>query len=151
MAFLSKFLKKIGLFFKGLFNAAKKAYENLPEEQQQALLQGSGVIALINDMYDDAPDLIISAIREKFPNLPLDTVMAGINEALKGFGIDAGQTLVGAIEKLKEKLHIGEGKTWAATSEMAAKFFAIVVAPKDMKYARIAALMEYVYQTFIKK
>jgi hypothetical protein len=147
---MSKFLDKIGHFFTGLFNAAKRAYNKLSPEQQDALVHGTGLISLINSMAESTAEQIRAAITLQFPNLDEAKLEAGLFQIANQFGL-APTNIDEAIEAIKTKLAGLTGKFWAIASHNAASIFAVFAAPIGTKVAAIVSLIEYAYQKFHKK
>jgi hypothetical protein len=151
---------KIGLFFVGLFNAAKKAFEGLSEAQQQALISGSGIVAIFNDMLLDAPEAIRKAIAERFPELDEPKLESALFELASHFGISFSPTegspqnledLIILIQTYLLKQKNKNGKLWAIASHGAASVLAVLFAPPETKVASVVSLLEWVYQEFVKK
>jgi hypothetical protein len=143
--------QKIGHFFVGLFNAAKKAYENLSVEQQTALQNGSGIVDLINTMLDKTPEEIRAVIQAKYPNIDEKALESGLFQVANTFGLQGVANLDEAIAAIQKHLSSLDGKVWAVASHAAASALAIIFAPVETKVSAIVSLIEWVYQTFIKK
>lgn len=147
--------KKIGQFFKSLFNAAKKAYERLSTDEQEALQKGSGIVALINMMVENTPEEVRAAIEKRFPELDAEQLEQALFKVLNTFGIIGTETPVNNIEELigmlQQHLQDKTGKEWATASHIAASVLAVFFVPKETKVAVIVSLIEWVYQHFIKK
>lgn len=147
-------LHKIGDFFGALFNGAKKAWKKLSPEIQSALLHGSAVVEAINSNIDKTPDFIIEFLLQKFPDLNIDRLKAGLAEVAKGLKIAEdtnSDDLATLIQNIQKYLSEQKGALWAAISHSIASIFAIAVAPGGTKFAAISSLIEWVYHTYIKK
>lgn len=150
--FLTKFLKGIGHFFSDLFNAAKKAYDHLPEDQKAAILHGAGIVDIFNSMLDSSAAEVRKAIQDKFPDLDESKLETGLFGLAHSFNLATDvSNLDDAITKIQGYLKGLEGKQWAGMSNAAANVVSIFISPPEMKVAAIVSLTEYVYQTFIKK
>lgn len=150
--FLDKLLSVIGHFFAGLFNAAKKAYKNLTPEQQAALLNGSGLVEIINSMLDKTPAEVRAAIQQKFPNLPEPLIEAALFKVVHAFNlIPTTNSLEDVIAAVQKKLTELDGKEWATVSHGMAVVISVFLAPPETKVAAIVSLIEFVFQHFIKK
>ena len=151
---LQTFLSKIGDFFSGLFNSAKKTWAKLSPEVQNAMLHGSGIIDIINNNVDKVPSFVIALIQSKYPDITTDKIHAGLKGIADALHIAEGvndgdlEALISNIQKYLASLN---GKIWANISGTLAKAIAAFLAPPETKFAAISSLMEFVYQTFIKK
>jgi hypothetical protein len=141
----------IGHLFEGLFNAAKKAYNGLTPEQQTALQQGSGLVAIINNMITATPAEVRAAIQAKFPELDEKKLEEGLFGVAKAFHITELTSLDDVIVAIQKHLESLQGNLWEVASHAAASALAIIFAPPETKFAAIASLLEWVYQHFIKK
>lgn len=141
----------IGQFFVGLFNAAKKTYSKLSDEQKAALQQGTGLVAIINDNLTLAPAEVRALIQKAFPDLDEVKLETALFEVARSFNTTGLQDLDGAILVLQDHLTRLDGKAWAVASHAAAALLSVLFAPADTKVATIVSLIEWVYQHFIKK
>jgi len=137
-------------FFKNLFNGLKKAWNKLSDEQQDALKNGTGLIAIINANLELAPAALRQKIQEAYPNLPVAVIEAGMFSVAKTFGITGLSSLDDAINVVQAYLQEKEGKEWAVASHTAALALSVLFAPKETKVAQLVALIEFAYQKFIK-
>jgi hypothetical protein len=150
--FLDKLIAAIGHFFRDLFDAAKKAYNNLSPDVQNAMLNGAGVISLVNSMLDKTPAEIRAAIQAQFPNLNETQLEQGLLTMLHTFNVAPNtNSLEDAIEALKNYLSTHSGGTWETVSHSLGVALAALFAPANTKLATITSLIEFVYQHFIKK
>lgn len=146
--------KKIGEFFKGLFNAAKKTWNRLSPEVQEALQHGSGIVAIINQNIDATPDFVLEAILKRFPELTEEKIKDGLTKVAEELKILQGVNdpdLPTLLKNLQVYLGSLSGKGWAVASHLIASAFAIITAPAGTKFAAITSLIEWVYQTFFYK
>jgi len=152
--FLKKFFAAIGNFFEGLFNAAKRTWNKLSPELQKAMVNGSGVIEAINSNVDKAPSFVLDLIRKKYPDFDTVKLKAALGQLSKNLKIAddiEDPDLETTIRNLQTYLSGLQGQTWAIISNSLANIIAVAVAPKNTKVAAIIQLMEFVYQSFIKK
>lgn len=154
MTGIGKLLRKIGDFFTHLFQKAEQAWEHLEPLVQEALKQGSDVIATINDNVNESPEFVWDLIHEKWPELTKEQFMEYLHKASEGTAVAGeivNQDLETTIVAFQKWLNSLEGKTWANISEALAKAYAAAKAPKETKFGAISALMQFVYHAFIKK
>jgi hypothetical protein len=151
MSIFKKIGQAIAQAFVSLFNAAKRAYKNLDPESQKALQMGTGLIHLINEMTEDTAEDILTAIKEKFPDVPVALIESALFQVAQQFGLNKDvDDLEEAIDHLKTKLASLDGKVWAAVSHSMASVLAAIFAP-EQRVAVIVSLIEWVYQNFIKR
>ena len=143
--------KKIGQFFKNLFNALHKAYNKLSPEQQEALQQGAGLVAIINSNLDAAPEKVKELIQAQYPELDVAKLEEALFNVAQSFGVTDLSDLDEAIMVIQNHLNSLEGKAWAIASHTAASVIAIAFGPKESKVATFLMLITWVYHTFIKK
>jgi hypothetical protein len=148
---MSNVFKKIGQFFEGLFNAARKTYNKLSDEQKAALVHGSGLVAIINANIEGTPADVRAMIATKHPNLDIEKLEAALFKVAQSFGITDLQSADDAIAAIQGHLSGLSGKTWAVASHAAASLFSALFAPQETKVATIVSLIEFVYRHFIKK
>lgn len=151
---MKKLLSIIGDFFTSLFGGAKKTWKKLSPEVQAALLNGSGIIEIINTNVDEAPDFVIELIQKAFPNLDIEKLKDGLHQAALGLTVAESinnADLQTTIENLQAYLKGLQGTTWAKISQALALGIAAALAPPTTKFAAISSLIEFVYHSFIKK
>lgn len=154
--FVGKLLAGIVAVFGSIFHhvmeGAEKTFKELPPATQQALIHGSGVIDLINTMLTSTPAQIRAAIKEKFPDLDEAALETGLFTIAHGFNLAPEMNnLDDTIAKLQSYLKGISSPVWDEIMHGAANILAVILAPAGTKFGAIAALMEYCYQTFIKK
>jgi hypothetical protein len=150
MSNISKIFKVIGHLFTNLFNEARKAFNKLSPEQQQALRDGTGLAALINSMLDKTPAEIRAAIATRFPNLDEPLVEAAIFKLAERFGLPHMTTLETMIELIKERFASAQGEAWEQDAHLAGLVFSAAFAPKGTRTAAIISLLEYVYHDLVR-
>lgn len=151
---LGRLLEKIGSFFKGLFDAAERAYNKLQPEVKKAMVQASGVLDILNKHVNESPDFVIEIIQKAFPELTREKMLEGLNKVSEGLNVvDAieADTLEETVRNLQAYLEGLKDQRWAAATSFAAKILALFLSPQGIKYSIIEMLMEMVYQRFIKK
>lgn len=151
MNFFKKIGKAIASVFKSLFNAAEKAYNKLSPEQQAAIQNGSGLVALINSMTESTPVEIRAAIQKQFPNLDEKKLEDAIFHLAQAFGLTSASNIDEEIEAIKKYLSELQGKAWATASHIGASVLAVFFAPADTKVGVLFSLIEWAYHKFFKK
>lgn len=152
--FLGNFLKKIGQIFANLAKGAEKVWGHLEEEIKVAILKASGIVDIINKNIQEPPEILLSLIRQKYPDLPIEKIQEISNEVAKDLNI-AGTVIqpdiLVTLANIQTVLKSLEGNRWAKKSEDIASLIAIVLAPASTPWNKIGTIMWWVYQTFIKK
>lgn len=141
-----------GSIFKPVFEGAKETYDNLPEEQKEALKHGAGIIDYINRAVGQAPEDVEKGILTTFPNLDLPKLTDGLMSVCKGFNIKVDvNTIPEMIAKIQKHLSKLEGSLWETIIQGAANVVALLLSPKGTRAGAVSSLMEYVYRTFFAK
>lgn len=155
---MQNFLKKIGLFFKAIFDSAARTWKKVSPEVRDALLQGSSIVDIINRNAKESPDFVIELIQKAHPSLDRPTILAALKAVAEALNVandivekdeleEVLKTVQGHLEKVKEE----RSAFWAGLSSLAAQVIAFAFAPKGTKWATFVTLIEFVYQRFIKK
>lgn len=85
--FFGKLIAAIGGFFSHLLNGAKSAFEELPQEQQNDIVNGVNISQIIKDGYKEGEDYIVNAVAEQ-TKTDTSEAQALIRVALKDIGIN---------------------------------------------------------------
>jgi hypothetical protein len=142
----------LGSIFKHVMTGAEKTFNELPEETKDALIHGSGVLDFINKNVGKLPEEIEAGLLETFPDLDVESLKTGFLALCKVWNIPVNEdTLPDIIAKIQAHISSFEGNTWKNIMNGAANLVAIFLAPAGTKFAAIASLMEYVYQTYFNK
>lgn len=152
--FLDKLFKSIGLFFVGLFNAAAKAWKKISPELQSAMIQGSGIVKIINDNIGKDSSIILDLIKLKYPDLDetkLKEALAKVTADLKLGQELNSDDLVKTLDAIGQHLNGLEGTDWAKASHTIYMIISVFLAPAGTKVAAIISLAEYVYHQLVKK
>lgn len=151
---LGRLLERIGSFFKGLFDAAERAYNKLQPEVKKAMVQASEVLSILNKHVNESPEFVIALIQKAFPELDREKMLEGLNKVSEGLNVvDAieAETLEDTVRNLQKYLEGIKDQRWAAATSFAAKILALFLSPEGVKYSIIELLMEWTYQRLVKK
>lgn len=155
---MENFFKKIGLFFRSLFNSAERTWKKVSPEVRDALTQGSSIVDIINRNMQTAPEFVIELIQKAHPSLDRLSILAALRAVADALNIaedivekDELPEVLQAIQKHLEKVKSDRSALWAGLSSLAAQVIALAFAPKGTKWATFVTLIEFVYQRFIKK
>lgn len=156
MTGIGKLLRKIGgalsSAYKALFDASERTYNSLSKEQQEALKDGSGFTAIVNEKIGETPAVIRAAIKAKYPKLD----EAKVEEVILGIAhhfnlVVNSASLEDVIAAIQQYLKGQTGKFWANASRAISSLAAILFAPEGTKFEVFASIIGWVYHRFIKK
>ncbi len=150
---MSIFLK-IFAFFSHLFAGAKKTWQHVEPEVQNAMLHSTGIVDVINKNITQTPQFILELIKKQFPQLPVEKIEAMLKKAaveLKLVDDSLNPDALTTLEAIQKYLASHNGTGWALASDGVAKVIAVFLAPAGTKATTIISLLWWVYQTFIKK
>jgi len=139
--------------FTDLFNSAEKAWHKLEPQVQNALLDGSGVVNIINQNLQATPQEVFDLISQKFPGLTKEKLAEGLAKVTDGLKIaqdTQNPDLLTTIKNLQTFLSGLQGKFWESASSIAAQVLSTVLSPDETPFAKISMLIEYVYRKKIK-
>lgn len=135
-----------------LFNSAKAAWVHLSPELQQAMTNGSGIIAVINNMINSPWGDVLTTITSKFGIS--ETVLQGWLQKA-GTYLNIGENLNNAdLQTLIENFQTYFGNQHDADFEKAASVLAQTIAllasPSGTPYSIIVSFIEIAYQDVVK-
>lgn len=146
------FGRLLASIFGGFVRSAKRTYNNLPKETQDALVHGSGIWDIINNMLDEVPGRVREAIQEKYPDLNITVIESSLYLIAKSFNLSPkSNNLDDTIDSLQGYLKGLEGKFWAAASRTGSTLLAAIFAPPETKLEALASLIGTVYHWLVKK
>ncbi len=152
--FLDKLLKSIGAFFVGLFNAAKKVWLKLSPELRDAMLQGSGIVAILNENVGKEGSVLLALIKAAYPEVSEEKLKEAMDKAASYLKLGEelnNADLLTTLESIAKHLDTTTGSTWAQTSHDLYLIVAKLFAPEGSKFSVFVQLAEFVYHSFIKK
>ena len=130
--------------FTDLFDSAEKAWHKLEPQVQNALLDGSGVVNIINENLQATPQQVFDLIQQKFPALTKEKLTEGLTKVSNGLKVaqDTGnQDLLTTIQNLQTFFSGLQGKFWESASSIAAQVLSTVLSPDDTPFAKISMLI----------
>jgi hypothetical protein len=132
-------------------NGADKLWSELTPEEQAALKQGSGIVAIINAHLKDVPTVIEDAIKTEFPEIDFTTLETEIVTIAKDLNLTLPTLdFTGAITAIQAYLSSKVGTKWEWASSALAELITVALSPTTL-FQKVSVLMEYVYNTFFKK
>lgn len=156
--FFARLLEKIGDAFEWLgkiFDAAETAWDKVDEPLQKALLAASGIVNIIKVNLDANPDFIMGLIQKAFPKLSEQELKDAIHEVNKVLNIasdiedDSLPATIGNLQKYLQT--VTDSKLIDGVLSSIAQLMTVALSKDIPPQAKIAMLIEFVYQKFIKK
>lgn len=151
MSFIKRWLKKLGEIFSNLAKGANKVWDRTEPEVKQALLWGSGIVAVFNKFLTQDATFILQALKREFPNLNLDEILKEVATDLNLIEKGVSPSLIETVQAIATFLANRTGEKWAKDSEFIANTIALFLSPTGTVWGKIGTIMWWVYQTFIKK
>jgi hypothetical protein len=139
--------------FNSLFNATRDAWNKLPKNIQDGLLNGSGILNIINQYADQDPKLVIATIQANYPNENLDLIYTGLVAVAKSFNLIPGAvpaTLEEVVALIQAHLKSVEATVWPAIIQAAAGVLATILSGSGTPFEIISTLLQFVYTNFVK-
>lgn len=147
---LKTLIHSIGHFFANLFNSTKDAFNELPKEQQDAIIKGVNVAEIIKTGYNESATVLTLAVAEKL-NVPADVAEAVILHVLHSLGIDVTNIQDG-LDKLAERIETTvTDDGWNGLWESVAKFAASWLGTGKLPWVTLGlGVIEFAYQKIFK-
>ncbi len=136
--------------FTDLFNAAERAWNKLKPDVQNALVHGSGIIKLISDNIDKAPDELFTIIQTKYPDITKEKLESGLGDVAKYLEIDLSGDLTSVLKNLQTYFSMQQGKFWDISRSVLSQILAFALAPEQTAMGLITNLMEWVFRKKVK-
>ncbi|HXD92774.1 MAG TPA: hypothetical protein VNX01_06135, partial [Bacteroidia bacterium] len=137
-------------FFEDLFSAMHRAWDKLPANIQSGLLNGSGILNIINQWTGQDPALTIATIQANYPNEDLTAIYNGLAQIAKVWGLNVPATLPDLVVVIQDYLKKAEATMWPAIISGAAGILAQFLAGSATPFEIISTLLQWVYTTFVK-
>jgi hypothetical protein len=148
--FFGRLIAAIGGFFAHLLNGAKSAFDELPKQQQDAIIQGVNISQILKDGYTKGVAFVLSEIEAKL-NIPEDVATQLLQTALKDIGINEADLQTG-FAKLADKLQSGvTDNNWNSLWQTVASSAAQWLSTGSLNWVSLAmGLIEWAFQHFVK-
>ena len=156
--FFGRLFEKIGDAFEWLvhiFDAAEKAWDKVDAPLQKALITATSVVNIIRTNLDVAPEVVMSLINKSFPDLSEEELKKAINEVNKVLNISSSiedanlATLISNLQKYLKT--VTDSKLIDGVLSSVAQLMTVALSHETPSQAKVAMLVEYVYQKFVKK
>lgn len=148
--FFGKLIAAIGGFFAHLVTGAKSAYDELPKEQQDALVQGVNISELMKQGYTKGGDWLLGQIETKL-SIPPDVATQLLLTVLKDMGINVTKVQDG-LDQLANKVQAGiTDNNWNSLWQLGAKSAAQWLSQGKLDWVSLSmGLVEWALQHFLK-
>jgi len=143
----------LGSIFKHVIEGAEKTFNELPQEQKDALKNGSGIMEIIKTMLTATPAEVRAAIQEQYPDLNEADLETGLFAIAHTFNLAPEENnLDDVIAKLQQHLQAATSNSiWDGILHTGSLLLAVALAPQGTIFGAIANLAEYVYRKYIQK
>ncbi len=147
---LKNLISKIGHFFANLFNSTKDAFNELPKEQQDAIIKGVLISEVIKTGYITGEATLIKYVAEK-SEVSEDVAKAVILHVLHSLGINVSNIQDG-LDRLAGRIEntiTNDG--WNGLWESVAKFAASWLSTGKLNWITLGlGVVEFAYQKIFK-
>lgn len=148
---LATLISSIGHFFANLFKTTQNAFNELPKEQQDAIVKGVNISQLLKDGYKSGEAAIISSVATKL-NVSTDVATGVVLHVLNSIpGINT-TTIQAGLDKLADNIQTGiTDDGWNGLWETVAKAGASFLATGSLNWVTLGlGVVEFAFQHFIK-
>lgn len=149
------FLKHLWDLFSGLFvsleHATKKVYDALPKADQDALIHGSGFLAVVNTMLDAAPEEVETSLQNHFPDIEVKSLETKVYDLCKSLGLTSDGSFHDSIVKLQGYLkNLANGNIWSGITTGLSLALALLFGDASAKASVYSQLIGYVYKFIVR-
>jgi hypothetical protein len=149
---LGKLFFKLGIWHPDIEDGIVAAYNKLHEEEKIAIVNASGIIAIINANVKQTPDFIFSLLTAKIPTVTKEAVtdfLNHINTELKIVDSQVPDSFEDALTKLQTWLNGFSGNAWIGLVRTVVEVGATFL-KQGLSLQAVATVLEYVYREFVK-
>lgn len=140
----------IGHLFGDLFSATKRAWNHLPPAVQSGLLNGSGILNIMDQFIGQDPKLTIATIQANYPQTDLSLLYTGLSAVARSYNLTVPVTLEDLIVTIQGHLRDVEATVWPAVMQADAGILATILSGSGTPFEIISTLLQFVYTNFIK-
>lgn len=147
---LAALINSIGHFFESLFNNTKADFNNLPKEQQDAIVQGVNLSQILKEGYTKGADAIVSEVSSKL-NITTDVAEQVILHVLQSLGINVTDIQKG-LDQLSERVqNTVTSDGWNGLWQSVAKFGASWLSTGSLNWVTLSlGVIEFAFQKIFK-
>lgn len=139
--------------FNKLFNATKEAWNELPVPTQNAIINGQGILSIINEGATLPPTTVAATILADYPAEAELDIYTGLVSVAKSFNIlpaTVPSDLPGIVAVIQPYLKSLDESVWPAIIQGAANILGLALSPGATTFEVISTLAQWVYTNFIK-
>lgn len=140
----------IGHLFATLFGATKTAWEKAPQAVKDAMLNGQGILNIINHATGVKPSDVITTIQAAYPGVPLDLLYSGLSKVAQGYNLTVPASLPDLITVIQTHLKSLDEGIWPAIIQGAANVLSLVFAPESTPFEVIATLAQWAFTNLVR-
>lgn len=140
--------------FKSLFNSMEKEFNKLEPSVQVAIKDATGIIQIISDNPETAPDEVLDIINSIYPYYDNKELHAALTDALHDANLIAGildTSLIKTIANLQKYLASLDGLKWSTVIKNVRDLLAIALDPGATTWEKVALFGQWVYLRWFKK
>jgi len=148
---LGRLLASIGSFVTGLLNGAKKGFQAMPADQQQAVIQGVNISQILKENYAKGEAAVVQLVSDKV-GVSSEIANAAILAIASASGIKTGK-IQDYLDSIANKVQAGvTDNEWNSLWQTAAQFGASYLTSGKLDWVSLSlGIVEFAYQHFIKK
>lgn len=148
---LKSLIDSIGNWFGALFRTTKTAYEQLPKQQQDAIISGVNISQIIKQGYTKGETDLVAEVASKLgiSTEVAETVILHVLNSIPGINTASIQA---GLDKLADALQNGiTDEGWNGLWEVAAKSAASWMATGSLNWVTLGlGVVEFAFQHFLK-
>jgi|GEM_PF-3514296 hypothetical protein len=148
---LGRLLASIGSIITNLLNGAKKGYQSLPADQQDAIVKGVNISQILKSSYAQGETAVVNLVASKVGVSP-DIASAAILAIAEASGIKTGK-IQDYLDSIANKVQDGvTDNEWNSLWQTGAQFAASYLSGGSLNWVSLSlGVIEFAYQHFIKK
>jgi hypothetical protein len=151
MSLLKNLIASIGHFFENLFKSTQTAFNELPKEQQDAIISGVNISQIIKEGYTKDETALVSEVAEKL-SISTDVangVILHVLNSIPGINVTAIQD---GLDKLADSLQSGiTDEGWNGLWETVAKAAASWLSTGSISWVTLGlGVVEFAFQLIVK-
>lgn len=148
---LGRLLASIGGFVSHLLDGAKKGFQAMPVDQQQAVIQGVNVSQILKENYAQGEAAVVKLVADKVGVSP-DIATAAILAIAEASGIKTGK-IQDYLDNIANKVQAGvTDNEWNSLWQTGAQFAASYLSGGKLNWVALSlGIVEFAYSHFIKK
>lgn len=136
--------------FSSLFDATKRAWNHLPDDVKQGILNGSGIFNILSQYVGQDAKLTIATIEANYPAESPELLYTGLSAVAKTWGLVVPPTLEELVVVIQTAISKLDNNEWARVLSGAAQILADVLTGGGTPFEVIVTLIQWVFTNLIK-